>query len=306
MYSELLQEFHGLPVVEFNGPDDWKDLQTAYRIREDYEDDLKVTDRIAALLAQPDCKHLSALIIGSWSGAFEGGGSEEAANELVKVSMQLPGLRHLFFGEMTYEECEISWINQSDLSPLLNAFPKLASLRVRGGTGLSFSQTRHKGLKELAIETGGLSKSTMRDIFLCDFPNLEHLELLLGEENYGFDGGVEDLQPLLSGRIFPCLKMLGLKNSSISNDIAAVLVNSPIVERIESIDLSMGSLNDEGVNSLMELAAHRHLKLLNISHHYASTDSIENLKRILPFEVISEDAQVKDDDDDWRPILHAE
>jgi len=130
------------------------------------------------------------------------------------------------------------------------------------------------------------------------------LELLLGEEHYGFDGSVEDLQPLLSGRLFPSLKFLGLMNSRIANDIAAVLVNSPIVDRVEVIDLSMGNLDDQGVNSLLGLSNHKNLKKLNISHHYASQQAVDKLARTLPFPVVAEDRQ--DSDDEWRPIVHAE
>jgi hypothetical protein len=178
------------------------------------------------------------------------------------------------------------------------------SLGVRGGSGLSFSKLAHGGLKELVIQTGGLSRATIREIFLCEFPSLEHLELLFGEENYGFDGGVEDLQPLLAGRLFPKLKYLGLMNSVIANDIAAVLVNAPIAAQVESIDLSLGNLDDEGVRSLLALASHSQLKRLNISHHYASEEVVAALAKALPFVVVAEDRQ--EPEDDWRPIAHAE
>jgi hypothetical protein len=304
MFSELVQEFRGRRVVDFEGADSWVGPHVAYRLREEYEDEIKIADRLAALLDQPESKDVSALIIGAWSGACEGENAAEIVAELAECAPRLSGLRDLFLGEMTYEECEISWIKQANLTPLLTAYPNLESLRVRGGSELEFSPRRHDNLKELAIETGGLSRSTIRELFLCELPSLERLVLFLGEENYGFDGGVEDLQPLLSGRLFPRLKHLGLMNSSIANDIAAVLVNTPIVERLESIDLSLGNLDSEGVQSLTGLAAHGHLRQLNISHHYASEAAVEALAKALPFEVIAEDLQ--DPEDDWRPIVHAE
>ena len=138
----------------------------------------------------------------------------------------------------------------------------------------------------------------------CQFPALERIELLLGEEGYGFDGNVEDLQPLLSGRLYPRLKYLGLMNSVISNEIAAVIVNSPIISRIDELDLSLGSLNDEGVRSLLGLAEYPQLRRLNITHHYASEESIARLQAALKCEVIADDPQGADDD--WRPVVHAE
>ena len=150
---------------------------------------------------------------------------------------------------------------------------------------MSLSRVRHDVLRELAIETGGLPRSVLREIFLCEFPALEHLELLLGEPNYGFDGTVEDLQPLLAGGLFPRLKFLGLMNSTIANDIAAVLVNSPLVGRIEALDLSMGMLDAEGVKSLMGLGPQlpvedvEHLASFCVGRRRASARGLSALHR---------------------------
>lgn len=304
MFSDLLDDFQGQRVVDFNDATSWKGPNVTYRLREEYDDEIKVTDRLVALLAQPESRQISNLIIGAWSGACEGGDSAEIIAALVAAAPKLPALRHVFFGEMTYEECEISWINQADVTPLLNAYPNLQTLRIRGGSGLSFSPCQHTSLQELAIETGGLSRSTLREIFLCQFPALEHLELFLGESNYGFDGTVEDMQPLLSGRLFSKLKFLGLMNSEIANDIAAVVVNSPIVERLDVLDLSLGNIDTEGMNSLHGLAAYKNLRRVNVSHHYATEAAVTALTKALPFEVVAEDRE--DPEDEWRPIVHAE
>jgi len=115
---------------------------------------------------------------------------------------------------------------------------------------------------------------------------------------------VQDLQPLLTGRLFPKLKFLGLMNSAIADDIASVVVNSPLVERIDVLDLSMGNMTAEGVNSLSGLAECKNLKKLNISHHFAAPDVVEKLREVLPCEVVADDPQ--EPEDDWRPIVHAE
>lgn len=304
MYGEHISEFGGLPVVDFDDANSWQGPQVAYRVREEYDDEVSLADRIDVLLHQPGADQLAGLIVGAWSRAMEGESSKEFIASFVAEASRLPRLRSLFIGEMIVEECEISWINQTDVSPVLKAFPQLQELRVRGGNGLAFSRIRHDGLRSLAIETGGLPRSVIREVFQCEFPNLEHLELLLGEENYGFDGSVEDLQPLLSGRLFPKLRFLGLMNSTIANDIAAVVVNSPIVARIETLDLSLGNLDAEGVRSLSGLATRSNLKRLNISHHFAPQQEVDRLIHSVPFEVIAEDRA--EPEDDWRPIVHAE
>lgn len=303
-FSESIEEFNGLTVVDFDNADDWQGPGVAYRLREDYEDEVSVKDRLQELLQCDGVDKLTTLVIGAWSGACEGDSSEELVADLVTAAPKLPSLQALFIGEMTYEQCEISWINQSDLSPLLAAYPKLQTLRVRGGSGLSFSKVQNSSLRELAIEAGGLGRSVLREIFLCDFPNLEHLELMLGDGGYGFDGSPEDLQPVLSGRLYPKLQFLGLMNSEIVNDIAPVVVNCPIIERIKVLDLSCGNLDNTGLASLHALAGNTSLERLNISHHYCTEDAIRELKEALSFEVDASDSQ--EADDEWRPILHAE
>lgn len=304
MYSAHLDEFHDSRVIELNEASDWKGPEFAYRLREDYEDPVSLSDRLQIMLSQPDVQRLESLIIGAWSKVCEGGGAEEVVSSLVQCASRLPALKHLFFAEMVFEECEVSWINHSDISPVLAAFPNLESLRIRGANGLSFSKIRHEHLRELAVESGGLSRDTIRDIFLCEFPALEHLELLLGEPGYGFDGGVEDLQPLLSGELFPRLKWLGLMNSAIANEIAAVVVNAPVLSRLEVLDLSLGNLDAEGIQSLHGLAEFPNLKTLNISHHFGTEADIISLKNALQCTVIADDRQ--EPEDDWRFVVHAE
>ena len=304
MYSELVTEFHGLQVVDFDQADQWQGPHVAYRLREEYDDEVSLHDRLETLLAQAGADRLTALIIGSWFGVGDGDATEAIIDQLVEVAPRLPGLRALFLGEMTYEECELSWITQSNVSPLLEAYPSLQTLRIRGGSGLAFSSVRNESLRELAIETGGLMREVVQELFLCELPALEHLELLFGDENYGFNGSVEDLQPVLSGQLYPNLQFLGLMNSPIANEIAAAIVNSPIVDRIEELDLTMGNMDDVGVQSLHGLAEKRNLKRVNISHHYASETAVQKLRAALSCELMADNAQ--EADDEWRSVLHAE
>ncbi len=306
MYTELLTEFAGLSVQEFDLDEDWRGPDLAYRIWQGYDDEVTIAQRLHRLLAQPESGEITALVVGAWGEMSEEGSTDAEAivKELVAAAPRLPKLRALFLGDITYEECELSWIKQTDVSPLLAAWPNLEIFRVRGSDGLAFSPLRHECLRHLAIESGGLPRAVLRQIFSCDLPNLEHLELLLGEANYGFDGTVADLQPLLSGRLFPRLKFLGLMNSEIADEIAAVVVNSPIVERIETLDLSLGNLSEAGVRALHALADKPNLKRLNISHHYATKAAIKRLQKALSCEITADDPQ--EPEDDFRPIMHAE
>lgn len=189
--------------------------------------------------------------------------------------------------------------------PLLAAFPQLQLLRTRGGSNLEFKQPRHNKLRALALESGGLSVELVRSICTSDFPNLEHLELWLGTEEYGGTSRVQDLQPILSGKLFPKLKYLGLRNCEYADDIAAVVVNSPIVQRIETLDLSLGVITDEGARALLSLPENGTLKNVSIHYNYASNEVLTMLKSHSVVFDTSKPADMEDEEE-WRFVAVGE
>ena len=164
----------------------------------------------------------------------------------------------------------MSWIKQTDISRALSIFPNLEELRARGQEDLEFSACRHLGLKKLVIETGGMPKAVLHGIAGSAFPALEHLELWLGTDEYGFDGTISDVLPLLNPEIFPELKHLALGNSHLQNEVAAAVAASPLLEQLESLDLSLGVLNDEGAVPLLTSERLENLKRLNLHRNYLS------------------------------------
>ncbi|WP_342564558.1 STM4015 family protein [Paenibacillus sp. FSL R7-0345] len=265
---------------------------------DEYEDGQRMNTEIERLSASPEAAQLTSLIIGDWGQAYENS-SDEVVEALVKHSGSFPALRKLFIGDMSYEECEISWITQTDLSPLLPAYPELQSLTIQGGTDLGLSKLQHDKLEELIIITGGLSKKVLAEIAAGSLPNLRKLELYLGVDNYGFDGSLEDLLPLIQPEKFPKLTYLGLKNSEIEDEIAEALANAPILDQLHTLDLSLGTLSDKGAEALLAIERIKGLQTLDLSHHYMSDEMIARWKATgLPVNV--SDQQKSDDDEDWR------
>lgn len=219
----------------------------------------------------------TALVIGAWGQVATGDESESAVQWLSAGRDRLPKLRALFFGDIMMEESEISWIKQSDVSPLLAAWPRLEHLRVRGGNGLSLGRLNHDYLTTLIVETGGLPKNVLHELAAARLPALEHLELWLGDDNYGWDGTVEDLWPLLEPERFPRLRHLGLRDSMIANEVAATIAESRILDQIETLDLSLGTLTDEGVEALLRNPNLLRLKHLDIHHHYVLEPAVAKL-----------------------------
>lgn len=303
MISEHLDEFAGLPVADFD-PEEYLETpdERAWRLSINYdesEEGKSFGDKLAALLDDPRSKEVVALVVGCWESAWEGTDSSELIESLVSARDRLPNLRALFVGDIISEETEISWIHQSDVSALFGAFPALEELWIRGGDTLSLGRPSHAGLKKLVIQSGGLAARVVREVGTADLPALEHLELWLGDDNYGNDVTPADLAPILSGKLFPRLRYLGLRDDAHADETAAALATSPIVERIEALDLSMGTLGDAGAEALLKNPALARLKQIDLHHHYLSDAMMERFRRLGP-EVDLDEQEQADVDADGR------
>lgn len=274
----------------------------AIRVKLEYDEGKTWAEKFQKLLELPNSKDLTALVIGSWDAEnmFDVG-SEPVVEALVAARDQLPNLTAIFLGDVIYEECEVSWIHQSDLSPIFNAYPKLEFFAVRGSNDLTLGLLKSEHLKHLVIQTGGLDVRVVREVLNAELPNLEHLELYLGTDNYGANTQIDDLAPLLRGELFPKLTYLGLRNSDLSDVLAGVLVNAPILERIKILDLSLGTLTDEGAKVFSSSEKLGTLEKLDIHHHFITEEALGVLKahlRKLKIKIDASDAQ--DPNDEWR------
>ncbi len=299
--SEHVEEFAGLPVRDFDPDEGLTDpAKTAYRLALTYdaaEDGATMGGLLSRLFDDPACEKVAALVIGDWNPIENEAGAAEIVASLAAACDRLPGLRAIFLGDITYEECEISWIRQTDITPILEAYPRLEQLRVRGAEGLSIGEVHHDSLEALIIESGGLPRSVVRAVAAADLPNLEHVELWLGSDGYGGDSTVEDLTPILSGAAFPRLKYLGLRDCEWADALATALADAPILRRIETLDLSLGNLGDEGAVALISGGNLSGLKRLDIHHHYVSDEVIDGLKDT-GVELNADQRQESPDDDD--------
>src|SRR5262249_2789732 len=151
---------------------------------------------------------------------------------LIEARDRLPNLRAIFLGDVVFEDQEISWINQTDLTDLLLAFPRLEHFRSRGGEDLKLRKLKHARLKSLAIEASHLSREVVKVLGKCELPALEHLEVWLGTEAYDADTEVSDLKDILQGKHLPALRSLALRNSEIADDVAAALAKAPVMKRV--------------------------------------------------------------------------
>ncbi|MFF2959267.1 STM4015 family protein [Streptomyces sp. NPDC057963] len=287
------ETFHGLPVLTLPGPDGARTEplpaadSVAWRLQSDWDGDPAFPALWQHFLATVDTSCVRALLIGPWwHNDYE---SVAPVIELLTAHAdRFPALRALFLADVVSEECELSWLVMSDITPLIEAFEQLEELTVRGcgnriegRTSLDLRPVRHESLKKLRFESGGLPSAVVRAVGASELPALEHLELWLGVSEYGGDATVGDLAPLLSGAAFPALRHLGLQNSEIQDEIAAAVASAPVVAQLESLSLAMGTLSDEGAEALLSGQPLTHLASLDLHHHYISASLMDRLRNLL-------------------------
>lgn len=272
------------------------------RVTMEYEGEPHAKKVLSALLKLPTARFLQELVIGLYYDEKEtyevnyGG----AAKVLV-ANGPLPTLRSLFIGDFEYpDETEISWAKVGNVGGLWPLYPNLESLRLRGGEQ-KLGTIVLPQLKEFVLETGGLDVGALRSITKAEWPNIERISVWFGREDYGWNGKPKDVIGLLQRTDLPKLKHLGLKNNEIGDEIAAMVLASPLVAQLEELDLSMSTLADPGAEALIAGAAKlRHLRLLDVSDCYLTDAVAARLMAALP------NAKVGDqrEPDDWGDGLH--
>ena len=251
-------------------------------------------------LSKIDKSSLEALILGSWSEPYEDS-PNDAFDVLIQHAADLTGLKALFVGDMTSEECEISWITQGSYEYLLRVFPSLEVLCIRGSKSLEFSAFSHAALRELTIESGGLPREVSESLAQSTLPALERLELWLGTENYGFEGDVDLVRSVLQQLRTPKLRHIGLRDSEIADSLAVWLATESWVADLDTLDLSLGTLGDIGATALLASPYVAKLKRLDLSHHYISEPLQAQLRAAIPG-VVLDDPQEEDDGDRYVAV----
>jgi hypothetical protein len=90
------------------------------------------------------------------------------------------------------------------------------------------------------------------------------------------------------------LTYLGLRNSEFADAMMERLVRSPLLAGLQVLDISMGTLTDEGAAKLMECEVIRDLEILNVSENYLSGAMIDQL-RSLGIQVIADEQREEED-----------
>ncbi|MET0494535.1 MAG: STM4015 family protein [Actinoplanes sp.] len=303
-------EFAGLPVQMWDEDDGYGEAPAdpsavAWQLKiDEFEeaDPETFEDNFETMLELTGPAGPTALVIGQWGGAgFE---IPPPVDLLIRNAGRLTALRSLFIGALTTEDAEVSWIQLGDLTPVLNAFPALERLWVRGGPGLELSPLRHEGLRELVLQGAGLPLEVVHAVGASDLPNLTSLELWPGTHERQSSGHISpaDFAPILQGRSLPALTQLGLCNTDMTDELAAALASAPVVARLKGLNLEKGVLGDEGAAALLAGQPLTHLEWLNLDHHYLSAEMEQRLIEAMPGVTVRSARREWSDDDKEQGI----
>jgi uncharacterized protein (TIGR02996 family) len=258
-------------------------------------------DAIAKLMQLPGIGFLRGLVIGakdfddyptSWSDCIEA-----LADAGVPRS-----LRSLAFSRGQY--WDISSTELGDLSPLYPQLQHLRELSIELGA-MSFGAMDLPSLQKLEIVTGGLTGENVASIGKARWPALETLSLCIGEtgNDYGCTVELSDLGPLLSSDHLPRLRHLSLSNSSLADELAAALTRSPLLPRLQTLGLDLGTMSDAGARTIIEhWQSFSHLESLDLSHGYFTGEIVDQLKKLKGPTIVLDDLQPGDDDDRYCAI----
>lgn len=142
-----------------------------YALRTQRRSHQNIINQIKTLLEDPQANKIEALVLGMWiSSSFVDRSSKILVNALVEARHQLSSLKALFIGDIEDEEMMISSIQQSNISPVLEAYPNLEILQIRGSEELKFSPIKHDNLKALIIESSGLNRQTIAELCQLQLP----------------------------------------------------------------------------------------------------------------------------------------
>lgn len=276
----------------------------ALSCEEVWDQDKGINELIAMMNEDAQLEKLQHITIGCWGESYDNS-AQPILDFFVDNQDRLRQLESIFVGDMDFEECEISWIEQGNYTEVIKSFPNLKKLQIKGSNGLTLSPLKHKNLEHLEIICGGLPSSVLNDIANSELPQLKTLILYLGVDQYGFNGSIEDVKKILYKEKFPQLTYLGIVNSEIENEVVAAVLASDLLPQLETLSFGYGCLTDEGGNLLLtEKDKLAHLKTLDLTYHFLTDEMMEKLTA-LPMEVIvSEQQEIDYDEDDGESYLY--
>lgn len=220
-------------------------------------------------------------------------GSEWTLAHLVDAiaSAMPPKLERLFLGVCNLEMDRLKWMSLGDCEPLFD-LPSIRELAFEG-VGFQLGYANTPTLTKLELRVSALSRESLAAIFASDLPSLTHLVLWLDGSEDDDDPpppiDCEDLEPLFDGALFPKLTHLGIQNTALSRMVALKLATSPLLARLESLDLSHGKLHSSWSQLEAVAPAFKHLRSLDVSFNNIPQSDIHHWRGLAQTVICDQD-----------------
>ena len=190
---------------------------------------------------------------------------------------------------------QVSWHHTGNLAKLWKGVPGLRVLEIESGH-FDVGKMVAPALERAVFITGGLSKSCGRNIAKATMPKIKHLEIYYGDTNYGGSCSLKEVKPLLDRTDLKQLEFLGLKNSMFANEIAQQLRSAKVLKTVKTLDLSCGTMTDEGAAQLVKAKKSlAHLECLDLSSNFLTKDGILAVQGLAKKVITSS----QNEPDDW-------
>lgn len=139
--------------------------------------------------------------------------------------------------------------------------------------------------RTLTVINSGMRGHVPHSIAAATWPHLEQLDLFIGSQHYGSDCVAGDLAPLLAdaGR-FPALRQLGLRGCEFGDNLARILVGSPLLSQLETpLNLAGSTMGTAAAEALLAHADRfAHLRSLDLTANFFSAAETRLLEKLCP------------------------
>lgn len=228
---------------------------------------------LAKTFALPVCRFVRALAIGDVPADETDEAMDYASVVEALCAERLPHLRTLQIAPVNFQ---MSWTHL-DVSSL--ALPALESL-VIGAGNLVLGTLELPKLRRFAIRTGGLSRDNLEAILAAHWPDLEDLEIWFGSSDLG---ATEVTARDISRICRRSVRRLALMNAEFTDEIIDTVVRESALQRLETLDLAMGTLTDAGAATMISNRQYlAHLAHISVRDNCLSDEVATALQLALP------------------------
>ncbi len=203
---------------------------------------------------------------------------EPLMDALAERALAHPGaqrVRTLVLGDFTFpDECMLNWAEVGEVSLVWRCLPRLEHLSLQGDAALG--DIAAPALRSFSMVTVSCGEASLEACRRARWPRLEHFTLWTGETSV--DAVVRTLEALPASVV-----SLGLCNSAFTGELVEALTRVKLAQRLTRLDLSKGTLDDDGARRLLEQrAAFPKLTQLDLSENYLSPAAVGEFSKWVP------------------------